>query len=128
MAIAAWSANVVTSSICFTVNGRTSERVKARTPIGNYRPRESEPSLEKPDLVSRVLALLFDIYRAFLSHSQAQPRSVARRMLASATQSQLPIFRSVVALCTQKLCAAVSKIGQSLLDHTAAPLPCDTSV
>src|SRR5262249_53467782 len=34
MAIAAWSANVVANSICFSVNGRTSERVKAKTPIG----------------------------------------------------------------------------------------------
>ena len=34
IAIAAWSAKVVTSSICLSVNGRTSRRVNARTPIG----------------------------------------------------------------------------------------------
>ena len=34
IAIAAWSAKVVTSSICLSVNGRTSERVNARTPMG----------------------------------------------------------------------------------------------
>ena len=34
IAIAAWSANVVASSICLSVNGRTSERVKLTTPIG----------------------------------------------------------------------------------------------
>ena len=34
IAIAAWSAKVVTSSICLSVNGRTSERDKVRTPIG----------------------------------------------------------------------------------------------
>ena len=34
IAIAAWSANVVTSSICLSVNGCTSERVKPKRPIG----------------------------------------------------------------------------------------------
>ena len=34
IAITAWSAKVVTSSICLSVNGRTSVRVSARTPIG----------------------------------------------------------------------------------------------
>ena len=33
MAITAWSANVVTSSICFSVKGFTSLRVSERTPI-----------------------------------------------------------------------------------------------
>ena len=33
MAITAWSANVVTNSICFSVNGLTSWRVRAKTPI-----------------------------------------------------------------------------------------------
>ena len=34
IAITAWSAKVDTSSICLSVNGRTSERVSANTPIG----------------------------------------------------------------------------------------------
>ncbi len=34
IAITAWSAKVETSSICLSVNGRTSRRVKIRTPIG----------------------------------------------------------------------------------------------
>src|SRR5262249_52693180 len=34
MAIAAWSAKVDTSSTCFSVNGRASERVNVRTPVG----------------------------------------------------------------------------------------------
>ena len=34
IAITAWSAKVVTSSICLSVNGRTSERDNASTPIG----------------------------------------------------------------------------------------------
>ena len=33
MAITAWSAKVVTSSICFSVNGLTSTRVSEKTPI-----------------------------------------------------------------------------------------------
>src|SRR6516164_2285171 len=36
IAIAAWSAKVVTNSICLSVNGRTSERVKIRTPIATF--------------------------------------------------------------------------------------------
>ena len=35
IAIAAWSAKVVTSSICLSVNGRTSVRVNVSTPIRN---------------------------------------------------------------------------------------------
>ena len=34
MAITAWSANVENSSICLSVNGLTSDRVSAKTPIG----------------------------------------------------------------------------------------------
>jgi hypothetical protein len=34
IAIAAWSENVVTNSICLSVKGRTSERVKIGMPIG----------------------------------------------------------------------------------------------
>jgi hypothetical protein len=34
IAIAAWSAKVDTSSICFSLNGRTSERVNVKTPVG----------------------------------------------------------------------------------------------
>ena len=34
IAIAAWSAKVVTSSTCLSVNGCTSERVKVSTPSG----------------------------------------------------------------------------------------------
>src|SRR5271165_6438355 len=42
MAITAWSAKVVDSSICWPVNGRAVERVRIRTPIG-------VPSLSKWD-------------------------------------------------------------------------------
>jgi hypothetical protein len=34
MAITAWSANVVASSICLSLNGRTEVRASANTPIG----------------------------------------------------------------------------------------------
>jgi hypothetical protein len=34
IAMAAWSAKVLTNWICFSVNGRASERVNVRTPVG----------------------------------------------------------------------------------------------
>ena len=40
IAITAWSAKVLTSSICFSVNGCTSERAKLRTPIGAPFPQQ----------------------------------------------------------------------------------------
>ena len=44
IAITAWSAKVLTSSICLSVNGRTSERVNMITPIGVPSRRSGTPS------------------------------------------------------------------------------------
>jgi|SRR6516162_862253 len=51
IAITAWSAKVVTSSICLLVNGRTEFRPKAMTPIGDPSRRSGTPrSVRKPPL------------------------------------------------------------------------------
>src|SRR6516165_1353739 len=44
IAITAWSAKVSTSSICFSVNGRTVDRVTTRTPIGTPSRSRGTPS------------------------------------------------------------------------------------
>src|SRR5262249_58137410 len=43
MAITAWSAKVVTSSICLSENGRTEVRPKVMTPIGDPSRRSGTP-------------------------------------------------------------------------------------
>ena len=43
MAITAWSAKVVTSSICLSVKGRTEFRPRAMTPIGDPSRRRGTP-------------------------------------------------------------------------------------
>ena len=49
IAIAAWSAKVAASSICFSVNGRTSVRVSVNTPTGAPSRSIGTPSmLRKP--------------------------------------------------------------------------------
>ena len=53
IAIAAWSAKVDTSSICLSVNGRTSERVSASTPIGT-----PSRSIGTPRMVRKPPSLL----------------------------------------------------------------------
>ena len=45
IAITAWSAKVVTSSICLSVNGRTSARVSVKTPIGTSSRSIGTPSM-----------------------------------------------------------------------------------
>jgi hypothetical protein len=45
IAITAWSAKVVSNSICLSVNGRTTERVKAITPIGAPSRSSGMPSM-----------------------------------------------------------------------------------
>ena len=53
IAITAWSAKVVTSSICLSVNGRTSERSTTMTPIGVPSRSSGTPSIvrQSPRLV-----------------------------------------------------------------------------
>ena len=97
IAIAAWSANVETSSICLSVNGRTTLRVNMMTPIGIPSRRRGTPSTVRnpPILLPSVMvysgsaSTSFDLDGACLRARRARAPSpaLARSDVRACTRS-----------------------------------------